>query len=77
MTWYKVRIDPASGEPVGAPTLWARDIRFLDTPGWSNRPSRDGRIIYSQSLSPTDTRFLRFIPDFVNRMKRAVDDANH
>jgi len=76
VTWYKVRIDPASGEPVGAPTLWARDIRFLDTPGWSNRPSRDGGIIYSQSLSQTDTRFLRFIPDFVNRMKRAVDEAN-
>jgi serine/threonine-protein kinase len=76
VTWYKVRIDPATGEPVGAPALWARDIRFLDTPGWSNRPSRDGGIIYSQSLPQADARYLRFIPDFVRRMKRAVDEAN-
>ena len=76
VAWYKVKIDAASGEPVGAPTLWARDIRFLDTPGWSNRPSRDGGILYSQSLPQTDVRYLRFIPDFVARMKRAVDEAN-
>jgi dipeptidyl aminopeptidase/acylaminoacyl peptidase len=76
VTWYKVRIDPASGEPVGVPTLWARDIRFLDTPGWSNRPSRDGGIIYSQSLPQADARYLRFIPDFVRRMERAVNEAN-
>jgi hypothetical protein len=76
VTWYKVRIDPASGEPVDAPTAWARDNRFLDTPGWSNRPSRDGGIIYSQSLPQADTHYLRFIPDFIRRMKRAVDEAN-
>ncbi len=76
VTWYKVRIDPASGEPLGAPVSWGRDSRFLDTPGWSNRPSRDGGIIYSQGLSQGDTRYLRFIPDFVRRMKRAVDEAN-
>jgi hypothetical protein len=58
------------------PTLWARDIRFLDTPGWSNRPSRDGGIIYSQSLPQADARYLRFIPDFVRRMERAVNEAN-
>jgi serine/threonine-protein kinase len=75
VTWYKVRIDPASGE-AGAPTLWARDMRFLDTPGWSNRSSRDGGILYSQSLPQADVRYLRFIPDFVQRMKRAVDEAN-
>jgi hypothetical protein len=76
VTWYKVRIDRMSGEPVGAPVLWARDSRFLDTPGWSNRPSRDGGIIYSQGLSSGDMRYLRFMPDFVRRMKRAVDEAN-
>ena len=76
VTWYKVQIDAATGEPVGAPTLWARDLRFLDTPGWSNRPSRDGGIIYSRSLPQGDVRYLRFIPDFVRRMKRAVDEAN-
>jgi serine/threonine protein kinase len=76
VTWFKARIDPSSGEPVGSPALWARDSRFLDTPGWSNRPSRDGGIIYLQGLSQGDMRYLRFIPDFVRRMKRAVDEAN-
>jgi hypothetical protein len=76
VTWYKVRIDPASGEPVGAPTLWGRDTRFLDTPGWSNRPSRDGGIIYSQGVAQADVRYLRFVPEFVRRMKQAVDEAN-
>jgi len=76
VTWYKVRIDPATGEPVGVPMIWGRDQRFLDTPGWSNRPSRDGGIIYSQSLSESGARYLRFIPNFTERMKRAVDEAN-
>jgi eukaryotic-like serine/threonine-protein kinase len=76
VTWYKVRIDGASGEPTGAPTLWARDTRFLDTPGWSNRSSRDGGLIYSRAMAQADVRFLRFIPDFVRRMKQAVNEAN-
>jgi hypothetical protein len=76
VTWYKARIDAATGELTGPPTIWARDSRFLDTPGWSNRPSRDGGIIYSQSPPQADVRFLRFIPDFIRRMKTAVDEAN-
>ncbi len=74
VTWYKARLD-GSGELTAAPALWARDTRFLDTRGWSNRPSWDGGIIYSQSGVPADARYVRFVPDFAARVKAAVDAA--
>ena len=76
VTWYVVRLNAASGELTGPPTLWARDARFQDTPGWSNRVSWDGGIIYLQNPEQSDARFLRFMPNFVERMKTAVDEAN-
>ena len=75
VTWYSARFDRVSGALIGAPRVWARDPRFVDTPGWSNRPSWDGGIIYSQSPEQTDSRYLRFIPDFITRLKAAVDGA--
>ena len=75
VTWYSARFDRATGALMGAPSVWARDPRFVDTPGWSNRPSWDGGIIYSQSPEQTDARYLRFIPDFIARLKTAVDGA--
>ena len=75
VTWYSARFDRVSGALIGAPSVWARDPRFVDTPGWSNRPSWDGGIIYSQSPEQTDSHYLRFIPDFITRLKAAVDGA--
>jgi hypothetical protein len=76
VTWYEARIDPATGELAGPPTPWARDTRFLDTPGWSNRLSWDGGIVYARSDVQRDARYLRFVPDFVRRVRTAVDQAN-
>ncbi|MDH4132515.1 MAG: serine/threonine-protein kinase, partial [Gemmatimonadota bacterium] len=59
ITWYVVRINPATGEPLGPPAFWARDPRFSDTSGWSNRPSRDGGIIYVQGPEQTSASYLR------------------
>lgn len=73
--WYLVRINPRTGEPLGAPTLWGRDRRFSDTSGWSNRPSRDGGIIYVQGPAENSSSYLRVIPDWVAHMKAAVDSA--
>lgn len=75
VTWYMARLDPSTGALVGAPTLWARDPRFVDTPGWSNRPSWDGGIIYPQEPLQGAVRYLRFVPDFVTRLKAAVDSV--
>ena len=76
VSWHVARLNAASGELVGSPRLWARDARFVDTPGWSNRLSRDGGIIYAQSPEGGEARYLRFMPGFVKRMKVAVDAAN-
>ena len=76
VSWYLVRVHPETGEPTGAPTFWARDPRFSDTSGWSNRPSHDGGIIYVQGPSETSGGYLRVVPDWVRQMKAAVDAAN-
>ena len=76
VSWYLARLDPATGEPLGAPKLWARDPRFSDTAGWSNRPSRDGGIIYIQGPEEVSSTYLRVIPRWTDRMKAAVDAAN-
>ena len=76
VSWYLARLNPATGEPVGAPTFWARDPRFSDTSGWSNRPSHDGGIIYVQGPEQTSATYLRVVPHWVAQMKAAVDAAN-
>ena len=76
ISWYQVGINPATGEPTGRTTLWARDPRFSDTSGWSNRPSHDGGIIYVQAPAETSVGYLRVIPNWVAQMKAAVDAAN-
>lgn len=74
--WYLARVNPETGEPLGAPTFWARDRRFSDTSGWSNRPDHRGGVLYVQSPEQASPTFLRVIPHWVTQMKRAVDAAN-
>ncbi len=76
VSWYLARLDPATGEPLGAPTLWGRDPRFSDTAGWSNRLSHDGGIIYLQGPAQVSGSYLRVIPNWVAQMKAAVAAAN-
>ena len=75
VSWFVVRINPDSGEPFGPPALWGRDPRFSDTPGWSNRSSHDGGIIYVQGPAQVTGNHFRIIPNWVAQMKRAVDGA--
>jgi serine/threonine-protein kinase len=76
LTWYIAHLNPATGSLQGPPTKWGFDPRFLDTQGWSNQLSWTGGIVYVESPEVGDARFLRFIPDFLTRMKAAVDGAN-
>jgi serine/threonine-protein kinase len=75
VSWYTVKVDPDTGEPQGAPTFWARDPRFSDTSGWSNRLGHDGGIVYLQGPEQTSASYLRVIPNWVAEMKAAVDGA--
>ena len=76
VSWFMAHVNPETGEPAGAATFWARDPRFSDTSGWSNRPSHDGGIIYVEGPAETSTTYLRVVPGWVARMKAAVDSAN-
>jgi hypothetical protein len=75
-SWYKVTVNPETGEPKGPPVFWARDPRFSDTSGWSNRPSYDGGIIYVQGPEQHGSTYLRVIPNWVTQMKAAVDSKD-
>jgi serine/threonine-protein kinase len=75
-SWFLVHVDPATGEPRGTPEPWAQDPRFSDTGGWSNRPSRDGGIIYLQGPAETSGAYLRIIPGWVAEARRAVAEVN-
>jgi len=73
---YRTRIDPDASSPVGSRELLVRDPRFADTPGWSLALTSSGELIYLQSPSENLGFYLRVIPGWVGRMKRAVDSAN-
>ncbi len=76
VTWYSARFDARTGELTGPPRRWGQDPQFLDTPGWSNRLSHDGGVLYAQSPPMVSARFVRFIPDFVTRIRAAVQEAD-
>jgi hypothetical protein len=74
--WYVARLDPITGEPLGTPRPWGKDPRFSDTPGWSNRLSHDGGILYVQGPPITSGTFLRVVPGWVAQARAAVNAAN-
>jgi eukaryotic-like serine/threonine-protein kinase len=73
---YRVRIDASARAPVGSRELIVRDPRFADTPGWSLATMPNGDLVYLQSPSENLGFYVRVVPDWVSRMKRAVDAAN-
>ncbi len=70
-SWYTVSIDRPSES-----RLWFSDDRFLDSFGQSHAPSRDGGVIYVQSINQSTASFLRIIPNWLEEAKRAADEAN-
>jgi hypothetical protein len=75
-TWFLAKLDPATGEPLGAPQAWGKDPRFSDTSGWSNRLSHDGGILYVQGPPITTGTYLRIVPGWVAQARAAVKEAN-
>ena len=49
---------------------------FVATAGPSYTLTRDGRVVYLRGAPERPVQYLRVIPDWVSKMKRAVDDAN-
>jgi hypothetical protein len=62
--------------PVGPVRRWFNTPRALDTPGASSQLSVDGRVIYLQADVEAPVRSLRVVPNWVAKMKQAVDAVN-
>ena len=75
-SWYEITVDSASGRVRGAPRLYYSDPRFADTPGWSHRAASNGGMIYVQGPARTTAAYLRVVPNWVAKMKQAVDSAD-
>ena len=75
-TFVRVRIDASQDPPVGEAIPWWTDPRWVDTPGQSFTLTPDGGIVYVQGPEQKPATFLRVIPNWVEQMKRAVDEAN-
>jgi hypothetical protein len=73
---YRTRIDAKASSPVGSRELIVKDPRFADTPGWSLALTANGEVIYLQSPTENSGFYVRVIPNWVDHMKRAVDEAN-
>ena len=65
-----------SAAPVTNRRFWIDTPRMLDTPGQSSALTPDGRLVYVQGDEEVPARYLRVIPNWVAKMKRAVDEAN-
>ncbi len=55
---------------------WLKLPGFLETAGQSATLAPDGRIAYARGAEERPVPYLRVIPGWVNRMRRAVDEAN-
>jgi hypothetical protein len=76
MTWFDVSVDSATGHVRGAPRVYFTDTLFADTPGRSSRPVSNGGMIYLQAPVRATGTYLRVVPHWVEKMKRAVDSAD-
>jgi serine/threonine-protein kinase len=55
---------------------WLKLPGFLETAGQSATLAPDGRVVYVRGAEETPVPYLRVIPGWVDRMRRAVDEAN-
>jgi len=74
--WFRSRLVSGMNAVAGAPERWFSDPRFVDTPGWSQHVTRDGRLLYVQGPAQTRATYLRVVPHWVATMERAAREAN-
>lgn len=72
----RVGFDSRADPPFTGRRRWIDTPRILGTAGQSSAITSDGRLVYVQGDAEEPVRYLRVIPNWVARMKRAVDEAN-
>jgi hypothetical protein len=72
----RVTVDARANPPVQNRGWWADAPRFRDTNGPSFATAPGGGVIYLQGAIDRPASYLRVVPRWVDRMKRAVDEVN-
>jgi hypothetical protein len=75
MDWFEMSVDSVSGEARGAPRPYFSDPRYVQPPGLSHRAVSNGGMVYVQGPARTSASYLRVVPNWVGKMKLAVDSA--
>jgi hypothetical protein len=74
--FFRLPLDPATNERQGPEVLWHSDPRFSDTPGSSYEITPTGGLTYIRAPEQKPAPYLRVIPNWLEQMKRAADEAN-
>ena len=72
----RVTIVPTADPPVRNRGWWADAPEFRDTNGPSFGSAPGGGVIYLRGAPDRPASYLRVVPHWVDRMRRAVDEAN-
>ena len=75
MGFDRVKLDPNAANPIVERRRWIDAPRLVATAGPSSTPTPDGRVVYVQGPPDVPVRYLRVIPNWVTRMKHAVDEV--
>jgi len=73
---YTMAIHPGADPPNGPLELRFGDPRMGETPGWSNAITSAGAVVYPLMPAQLYVHYVRVVPHWVERMERAVDEAN-
>jgi Tol biopolymer transport system component len=72
----RIAFDFSGPEPTFHRQRWLALPGFVNTPGPSYSLTPDGKVLYLRGAPERPVQYLRVIPDFVSKMRHAVDDAN-
>jgi serine/threonine-protein kinase len=72
----RVNVDLTGPTPTFQRRRWLALPEFITTAGQSYTLTRDGRVVYVRGVAERPVQYLRVIPNWVARMKHAVDEAN-
>jgi hypothetical protein len=72
----RMQVRATSDQPLDRPRRWLNPPRLRDTAGPSFALSPDGGFVYVAGAEDRPIRYLRVVPRWTQRMKRAVDEAN-
>jgi serine/threonine-protein kinase len=75
VAFYEQRVDSATGRVLGAPRPYFSDPLLVGTIGWYHRPAPNGGMVYVQGPARSTATYLRVVPNWVAKMKQAVDSA--